>query len=187
MKNDYQDLSKFEVPSGFRGRSRLYVQLWWLIQATIFGLSPQIFYRWRVFLLRAFGAQIGENVIIRPSVRITYPWKVIIGDHTWIGDRVELYSLETIKIGNNTCISQDCYLCTGSHDYLHVNFPYACAPINIGNSVWLAAGCFVGPGITVGNATVLGARSLVLKNLQEKSLYAGHPARFLGPRVMKKV
>lgn len=180
-----QDLGCFSVPPGFRGRSGFMVQLWWLVQGTLFALSPQPLYRWRAFLLRLFGAEVGRGVVIRPSVRVTYPWKVSIGDNAWIGDRAELYSLERIEIGADACISQDCYLCTGSHDHRQPDFPYACAPITLGAQVWVAAGSFVGPGVTIGEATVVGARSLVLKDLAPLSVYAGHPARRLAPREIK--
>ncbi len=95
-------LNKFSIPVGFRGKSALCVQLWWCVQATLFALSPQFMYRWRAFLLRLFGAKVGQGVIIRPSVRITYPWKVAIGDYSWIGDDVVLYSLGEISIGSNS-------------------------------------------------------------------------------------
>ena len=118
-----QNLSLYKTPEGFRGRSKIVVQLWWIVQALLFKPSPQIFYGWRRFLLRLFGAKLGKNVIIRPSVQITYPWKIEIGDYSWIGDHVVLYSLGEIKIGSHTVISQRSYLCTGSHNYKKSNFP----------------------------------------------------------------
>ncbi len=99
-------LDRFKLPRHFRGRSAFVVQLWWFTQAFLFNLSPQFMYTWRVFLLRLFGAKIGKKVIIRPSVKITYPWKLEIGDYSWIGDNVELYTLGKIKIGCHSVISQ---------------------------------------------------------------------------------
>jgi putative colanic acid biosynthesis acetyltransferase WcaF len=110
-------LSLHRIPDGFRGKSKLYVQLWWLVQAILISCSPQVFYGWRRFWLRSFGATIGKKVLVRPSVKITYPWKVSIGDYSWIGDDVYFISLGEIEIGRNTVISQKSYLCTGSHDY----------------------------------------------------------------------
>jgi putative colanic acid biosynthesis acetyltransferase WcaF len=178
----FQDLARFSVPPGFRGRSAFVTQLWWVIQATIFACSPRPLFGWRVLLLRLFGARIGKGVKIRPSARITYPWKVTIGDNAWIGDRAELYSLERIEIGSDACVSQDCYLCAGSHDYRRVDFRYNCAPIKVGAEAWLAAGSFVGPGVEIGRGTVIGARSLVLTSTQPASIYAGSPARRIGLR-----
>jgi len=93
MPVEYQRLNQFQLPEGFRGRSVLVVQLWWLVQSTLFAMSPQFMFGWRIFLLKLFGAQIGSDVRIRPSVRVTYPWKVKLGDRVWIGDYAEFYSL----------------------------------------------------------------------------------------------
>ena len=112
----FQDLTFFRLPKGFRGGSAIKVQLWWLIQATLFHHSPQFAYGFRRWILRCFGAQVGQGTIIRPTVTITYPWKVTIGDYAWIGDDVVLYSLGDIEIGSHAVVSQKCYLCTGDHD-----------------------------------------------------------------------
>ena len=93
MPADYQKLDRFRLPLDFRGRSAAVVQLWWLVQSILFASFPQFMYGWRRFLLKLFGAKIGNGVLIRPSVRVTYPWKVEIGDRAWIGDHAELYSL----------------------------------------------------------------------------------------------
>ena len=97
----FQDLSSFRLPDEFRGRPSWYVQLWWLVQSLLFHTSPQALFGWRRFLLRLFGAQIGKNVLIRPSVMVTYPWKVSIGDYSWIGDDAVIYSLGDIRIGSH--------------------------------------------------------------------------------------
>jgi putative colanic acid biosynthesis acetyltransferase WcaF len=134
-------------------------------------------------LLRLFGARIGKGVVIRPSVRITYPWKLSIGDHAWIGDRVELYTLGPIDIGANAVVSQDCYLCTGTHDRRDPTFAILASPITIGEEAWLASGVFVAPGVTVGRGAVVGARSLLLRDAPEGMVLAGHPAVVKGPRL----
>lgn len=175
----YQDLSKFQLPAGFRGRSGWYVQLWWLVQSLLIHPSPQFMYGWRRFWLRAFGARVGKNVIIRPSVRVTYPWKLTIGDYAWVGDRVELYTLGEIIIGPHAVVSQDSYLCTGSHDYRDPTFPIYVKPIHIGPEVWVAAGCFIAPGIEIGQAAVVAARSVVLTNIPPRTVVAGQPAKKL--------
>jgi putative colanic acid biosynthesis acetyltransferase WcaF len=101
-----QNLEQFVLPKNFRAKNAITVQIWWLVQSTFFACSPQFLYGCRRFLLRLFGAKIGKNVIIRPSAKITYPWKLTIGDHSWIGDDVVLYTLGEIEIGKNTVISQ---------------------------------------------------------------------------------
>ena len=173
----YQNLSIYQTPKGFRGKSKITVQLWWIVQATLFRWSPQFAYGWRRFLLRAFGAQIGKKVIIRPCVKTTYPWKLRIGDYSWVGDEVHLYTLGPIDIGSNTVISQKCYLCTGTHDYQAVDFKISANKISISDECWLATDVFVAPGITIGNGTVVGARSSVFQNLPENQICVGNPAK----------
>jgi len=178
----YQSLSQFSVPVNFRGRPGWYVQLWWLVQALFFRTSPQVLYGWRRFLLRLFGARVGKGVILRPSVQVTYPWKVQIGDYAWVGDDVTLYSLGEIIIGANAVISQKCYICTGSHDYSKPAFDIYSKPIHIEDEAWLATDVFVAPGVTIGRGAVVGARSGVFKDLAGGYLYAGNPLRMLRPR-----
>jgi putative colanic acid biosynthesis acetyltransferase WcaF len=179
---DYQRLDSFKLPPNFRGRPAFFVQLWWLIQDTLFAWSPQFLYGWRRFLLRLFGAKIGGHVLIRPSVRVTYPWKLTVGDYTWLGDHVELYTLGEIQIGRHCVISQNCYLCTGSHDYKKSTFDIFALKINIGDQAWLAADVFVGPGVEIGEGSLVGVRSTVLNSLPGGMICYGSPAKPVRPR-----
>jgi len=181
-----QTLNKFKLPKNFRGRSSIVVQLWWMTDFFFFKLSPQVMYGWRRFLLRLFGAKIGKDVIIRPSVTITYPWKVSIGDYSWIGDNVELYSLGEIEIGSNVVISQKSYLCAASHDYDKEDFPIWAKKIAIEDECWLATDVYVAPGVTVGKGTVVGARSSVFKDLPAGKVCVGSPAVVIKDRTDEK-
>ena len=177
-----QDLSSFKLPHGFRGRSAIVVQLWWIVQGTLFKCSPQFMYRWRNFILRLFGAKIGGSVLIRPTARIQYPWKLSIGDHSWIGDHVDLYSLGEIHIGNHVCISQRSYICAASHDYQKRDFDIFADPVHIGDETWLATDVYVAPGVTIGEKCVVGARSSVFKSLKPNGVYLGYPAKRIRDR-----
>lgn len=177
-----QDGSQFRMPRGFRGKPGWYVQLWWLVQGSLFAWSPQVLYGWRRFLLRCFGAKIGKGVNIRPTARITYPWKLSIGDFAGIGDDVVLYSLGEIEIGAHAVVSQRSYLCTGSHDYHKPTFDIYAKPIRIGEQSWLATDVFVGPGVEVGARTVVGARSSVFRDLPAGVVAKGTPALVCGLR-----
>jgi putative colanic acid biosynthesis acetyltransferase WcaF len=173
----FQNLQQFKVPAGFRGRNALTVQLWWLVQATLFRWSPQFMYGWRRFLLRCFGATVGKKVIIRPTVTITYPWKVAIGDYSWIGDDVVLYSLGEIRIGSHAVVSQKSYLCTGSHHYQQIDFGIFAQPIEVGDEAWLATDVFVAPGVSIGEGAVVGSRSSVYQDLPAGMICFGNPAK----------
>lgn len=181
----YQRLDLAKIPKDFRGRSAFIVQLWWIVQSTLFAWSPQFLYGWRVFLLHIFGAKVGKGVLVRPSVQITYPWKVTLGDYSRLGDRTVLYSLGEITIGSNSVISQGSYLCAGGHDYSSITFDIYEKPIIIEDQVWLAADVFVAPGIRVGYGSVVGARSTVLKDLPSGMICYGNPAKPIRPRIIR--
>lgn len=129
----------------------------------------------RVKVLRAFGAQIGENVNIRNDVRIHWPWKLTVGDNTWIGVGSYLLNLEPITIGEDVCISQQTFLCTGSHKADDVAFEFDNAPIVVEDGAWVAARATVLRGVTIGRDAVVGATALVFKDVPEG-------ARVLAPR-----
>ncbi len=177
-----QDLSRFRLPPGFRGRSGAIVFLWQIVQGSLFACSPQFAYGWRRLLLRAFGAQVGRAVIVRPSARITYPWKFTIGDYAWIGDHAELYSLGPISIGAHSVVSQRAHLCAGTHDYRSIDFAIQGPPIRIGSEVWIATDVFVAPGVSIGDGAVIGARSSVFDDIEAGAIAFGSPAKVQGRR-----
>lgn len=176
------DLSKYSQAGYSRGRNALIILVWWFIQGTIFRFSLHNMYSWRSFLLQLFGAKVGEGVKIRSSAKFTYPWKVSIGDYSWIGDNTQLYSLDEINIGANCVISQECYLCTGSHDMRDPYFGLITKPINIKDGVWVASDVFVYPGITIHEMAVVAARSTVTKDVPANEVHAGSPARYIKKR-----
>ena len=173
---EVQNLKDFKLPKNFRGRPAWFVQIWWLVQGTLFRWSPQFFYGWRRFLLRLFGAKIGYKVLVRPTVIVTYPWKLSIDDYSWIGDDVTLYTLGEISIGSNSVISQKSYICTGSHKINSNSFDIFEHKIEIGSRVWIASDVFVAPGTSIGEGCVVGARSSVFTDLPENTICYGNPA-----------
>ena len=120
-------------------------------------------YAWRRFLLRLFGSQVGEGVQIRPTAKITYPWKLIIGEYTWIGDECELYSLDLIRIGKHCVVSQRSYLCTGSHSLDDPHFGLITKPIELKDGAWVASDVFIYPGVTINEMGVAAVEAQLLK------------------------
>jgi len=179
-----QDLSTHRLPPNFRGRPAWFVQIWWLVQSLFFHTSPQVFYGWRRFLLRLFGAKIGKNVIVRPTATITYPWKLTIGDDSWIGDHVTLYTLGPIVIGRDAVVSQHSYLAAASHDYTKPSFDIFAKQITIEDEAWVAAHCFIGPGVTVGRGAVVGSCSVAFKDVPPMMVCMGNPLKVIRPRLM---
>ena len=144
--------------------------------------SPKSFYRFRNFILRLFGAKLASSVRIYPTTSIVFPWNFEAGDFATVAPDVTLYCLGRISLGNNVIISQGAHLCAGTHDYKQSNLPLECPPVTIGDSVWICAEVFVGPGVTVGKNSIIGARSVVVKDVPETSIAVGNPARVLCDR-----
>lgn len=124
-------------------------------------------------------------MLVRPTVRITYPWKVSLGDNVWVGDHAELYSLGPISIGRNSVVSQKSYLCTGGHDYNDPSFPIFAKQIVVGEEAWIAADVFVAPGISIGSGAVIGARSSVFFDVPDCAIAMGSPVVIKGYRTPK--
>ena len=176
------DLRRYDQSWFDRGRPGWLILLWWLVQAIAFPVTPHPFSGLRIGLLRLFGARIGKGVVIRPTARFTFPWKIEIGDYSWIGDDVVFYSLDAIRIGDHSIISQKSYLCTGSHDWQDPAFKLLTAPITIGNGVWIATDCFISPGVEIGANAVIGARSSVFKSIPSDQICWGNPCEPRYPR-----
>ena len=157
---------------------------WAFVQGTLFRWSPRPLHAFRATLLRIFGAKIPEpfQVVIFPTVRITFPWKLTLAPRSMVGPGVMLYNLAPITLQRGANVSQHCHLCAGTHDFNRWSMPLVTRPIVIGENAWLAADVFVGPGVTVGELCVVGARSVVLKDLPPRMVCAGQPCRPIKPR-----
>ena len=152
-----------------RGASRL-TELVWLVLSGLLVASWLPGSRWRVWLLRAFGAQIGKNVIIKPHVSVKFPWRLCVGDHVWIGERVWIDNLAPVTIGSHSCLSQDAYLCTGSHDWSDPFFGLIIRPIAVGRGCWIAARATLAPGSVMEDGSVLGMQALGTGKLSRASI-----------------
>jgi putative colanic acid biosynthesis acetyltransferase WcaF len=145
----------------------------------------RFFNSWRILILKCFGAELQWSSNVHASVRIWAPWNLVLGSHSILGPNVDCYNQGKIRIGSNTVISQKTYLCASTHDYTKKNFPLIEKPICIGNSVWIAADAFVGPGISIGDFSVIAARSAVVKQVDINSVVGGNPAKFIKIRTLE--
>jgi putative colanic acid biosynthesis acetyltransferase WcaF len=180
------DLSVYTTGKFDRGSGVLKESIWLLVNFVLFRLCPVNFSLLKCALLRLFGARIGRNVTIKPRVTITFPWKLTIGDHVWLGEECWLQNLEQINIGNHVCISPRAFLCTGSHNYKTATFDLIVQPISVEAGAWIAAGAWVGPGVTVGTHAVLTAGSITSQNLKPYAIYRGNPATIVKKRVISQ-
>lgn len=168
--------------SAWTTRQKLGRLLWATVQGTIFRFSFHNWYGWRAAILRRFGAKVGRNLRIRRSARIEIPWNLCIGNDVQVGDFAILYALGPITIGDRAMVSQYAHLCAGSHDYRSPGYPLLRPPITIGTDCWIAADAFVGPGVTVGDRSVVGARASVFSDVPADVIVGGNPAKVLKPR-----
>lgn len=170
-----RNLAGFSGAGYDKGRGFLWQALWVATSSLAFERSwcPSVI---RVALLRAFGATVGRGVLIRQHVRVHWPWKLKISDNVWIGVDAWLLNLEPISIGSNVCISQDAFLCTGSHDSMSVTFEFDNAPIVVEDGAWIAARATILRGVTIGAGAVVGATALVVKSVPAGAKVLAPPA-----------
>lgn len=159
--------------------------LWEIVRRLLFRPSPRFAYRWRAMLLRWFGARVGRPLFVRPTCRVIHPWLLETGEWVQLGDDVVVYNLGPVRIGSHTTVSQGTYLCAGSHDYTDPALPLTRPPITLGSGVWVAAQAFIGPGVSVGDNSVAGARAVVTRDVPPGVVVGGNPARVIKPRPMR--
>ncbi len=156
--------------------------LWLLVNALVF-LNPMLpAYGLKRAVLRAFGARIGEGVIIKPSVNIKYPWFLTIGEHSWIGERAWLDCLSPLDIGRHVVISQGVYLCCGTHDWEDPGMGSVQAPIAIEDGAWIAAYARIAGGVTIGQEAMVAMGAAVFSDCEPRGTYRGNPAQRVGWR-----
>jgi putative colanic acid biosynthesis acetyltransferase WcaF len=176
-----QRLDIYDNGSFDRGRPKWVEALWlfadWLLIRSALPGSTH-----RRIILRMFGARIGKGAAIKPGVRVKFPWRLMVGDFSWIGEDVWIDNLTDVTIGSHCCVSQTAYLCTGSHDWASPDFKLIVRPIHIGNHAWVAARGVVGPGVTLGEGSVLTIGSVATSNLQPWSIHSGVPAKIIKAR-----
>lgn len=166
--------------------NRLARAVWGLIWSTLYRPSPAPLHGWRRFLLRCFGARIGRGAHPYPSSRVWAPWNLVMGEHSCLSHRVDCYCVDMIELGAHATVSQYSFLCTATHDYTRRDMPLVTAPIHIEAHAWVTADVFVGPGVTVGEGAVIGARSTVFRDVDPWTVVAGNPPKLIGPRVINE-
>ena len=164
------------------GRSPLVCAAWFFLGLPLLRSSWMPLSSVRRLLLRAFGARVGEGVVIKPGVRVKYPWRLEIGAHAWIGEDAWIDNLEHVTIGANACVSQGVYLCTGNHDWTDPNFGLIVKPITVGACAWVGARATVCPGVRIGEGAILTAGGVAMKEVLSYEIHGGNPAAFMRRR-----
>lgn len=163
-------------------RHRIERAVWNIVWLLLGIWTPAPLHAWRRFLVALFGGKIARTARIYPGVRIWYPPNLEMHEHACLGPGVICYSMDTVVIEQFALVSQRAHLCAGTHEIDHADFPLVTRPVRIRSHAWIAAEAFVGPGVTVGEYAVLGARGVTVKDLAEGKVYAGNPAKLIRAR-----
>lgn len=170
-------LDRFDNSDFNHGASRFTRGLWIVVRWIFFAQELPMPSALRAIILRLFGASIGRGVVIRSGVTISHPWNLDVGDFSWLGEGVRILSLGAVRVGPHCCISQETFLCTGSHDFRKRSFDLIVRPIDIGDGSWLCARCFVGPGVCVGENVQVLPGTVVLRDLTGGCVVEGSPSQ----------
>jgi putative colanic acid biosynthesis acetyltransferase WcaF len=177
-------LDRYTVSSYTPGVSLWQQILWYYMGAPMFGSRWVPISGIKCLILRVFGAKLGQGIRIKPGVTIKFPWRLVIGDHVWIGENCWIDNVAVVTIESHVCISQDVYLCTGNHDWTDPTFKLLDQPIYLEEGCWIAARAVVGPGVSVGRGAVLGLGAVAGRSLEPMTIYAGNPAQSVKQRVI---
>ncbi|MEB3172420.1 MAG: WcaF family extracellular polysaccharide biosynthesis acetyltransferase [Cyanobacteriota bacterium] len=181
--SDLQRLERYALPAGFSpGRSR-WLQLLWFCWG-----SPLLANRWlpgslwRCWLLRLFGARIGNGCRLKPGLRVKYPWRLAVGPHCWLGEAVWIDNIAPVRLGRRVCLSQGVYLCTGNHDYRSPTFELRASSITVASEAWVAASAVLAPGCRIGRGAVVSLAAVVRGAVPAGLIVSGNPAQPVGSR-----
>ncbi|RLL47433.1 putative colanic acid biosynthesis acetyltransferase [Acinetobacter cumulans] len=172
----------FKGAASFSLGHRLTRILWSFTWALLASWTPAPLHRWRVFLLKIFGAQVHSTAHVYGSVKIWYPANLIMDAHACLAPHVNCYNMNLIHIGEKAIVSQYSTLCGGTHDISDPKFQLITKPIIIEKGAWVAANAFIGPGVTIAENSVVGACGVVFKNTVKNGVYTGNPAQFVKMR-----
>jgi putative colanic acid biosynthesis acetyltransferase WcaF len=182
---DARDTEPLHGGASFGLGHRLYRTGWILAWTLLCAWTPRTLHFWRRFVIVLFGGKIARSAHIYASARIWYPPNLVMAEHSCLGPRVTCYNIATVTLHKYAIASQGAYLCTGSHDIADAHFQLIARPIAIGENGWIATEAFVGPGVTVGEGAVLGARGVTFKDLPPWTINVGNPAARIGARIMR--
>jgi putative colanic acid biosynthesis acetyltransferase WcaF len=180
------DLASYDNSWYSPGRSSAVRVLWFFVGSPIVRCQLLPFSSVRRFILRCFGAKLERGVVLKPGIRVKYPWLLSIGEHSWIGEDVWIDNLVAVRIGANCCLSQAAYLCTGNHDWSDPFFGLQVLPIELEDGSWVGARAMICPGVTIGQCGVAAAGSVVTKSIPPFEIHSGNPGHFVKRRSFRQ-
>jgi putative colanic acid biosynthesis acetyltransferase WcaF len=175
-----------ECPSPHSFANKLTRAAWGVVWFCLFRPTPKLWHRWRLLVLRTFGAKIARGVKVFPSVRIWAPWNLTMDEGSTLSDRVDCYCVAHVKIGAYATVSQEALLCTATHDVSDPHMRLLASPITVADQAWICARAFIGPGVKIAQGAVAGAMAVVMKDVPSWTIVAGSPAREIGKRELRR-
>ncbi|MGC2659479.1 MAG: WcaF family extracellular polysaccharide biosynthesis acetyltransferase [Bryobacteraceae bacterium] len=186
MKPRVPRLSQFDNGAYHPGRSLLVQILWFAFGAPLLRSKVVPFNSVRCALLRLFGAQLGCGLVVKPGVRVKYPWRLSVGSFSWLGEDCWIDNVANVSLGENVCLSQGAYLCTGNHDWSDVRFALIASPIVVQDGAWIGAKAVVGPGVYVNQCGIVTLGSVAVRDVPPYEIHAGNPACLLRKRLIRE-
>lgn len=171
-------------PTTLTNSNKLARLLWTCCWLFLYRPTPKIAHYWRVLLLRLFGGKIAATAHPYPSVQIWAPWNLEMANNSCIAEGVICYNVNKVFIGEKATVSQYSHLCTASRDYTKSPMPLTTAPIKIEANAWITADVFIGPGVVIGEGSVVTARSSVFSDIPPWVVARGNPARPIRDRTL---
>jgi len=181
-RTTWVSLASFRNAGYKPGRGAAVRLLWYIVSLVVFESGWLPIYGLKRWLLRCFGATVGRGVVIKPHVRIKFPWNLRVGNNCWIGEDVWIDNLAAVHLGDDVCVSQGAYFCTGSHDYRRPTFDLIVKPITVESEAWIAARAIVLPGATIGRGAVVAAGSVVTRDIPGGMVAGGSPCQVIRER-----
>lgn len=181
---DARQSNPLEGGPSFTLKHRLFRAAWGIAWLLLARWTPPPLHRWRGWLLRRFGADVHPTARVYGSARIWYPPNLSLRAHAVIGPGANIYCMDRITLGERAVVSQGAQLCCGTHDISDPDFQLVTRPIAVGPRAWVAADAFIGPGATVHEGAVVGARAVLFKDAAPYGVYVGNPATSIKTRVI---
>lgn len=170
-------------------KSKILRELWnvsWMMFGKWTPEHSRLFNKWRVLLLKIFGAKIGKGCVVKSSCEVWQPWNLTMGDYVALSENVVCYTVDKITIGSQTTVSRDAFICCASHDVTSPIMELTYAPITIGSNAWIAARSIIMPGRKVGDGAVVAAGGVVIHDVEPWTIVGGNPAKFISKRELKE-
>lgn len=156
--------------------------LWGIVYVVFFRPSPWFLYRWRVVLLRLFGASVDRSCIVHSSARVYAPWNLKMQPYACLASQSYCFNVAPVYIGEASTVSEGCYICTASHEIHSPGRELIAKPVHIDANAWIFARAMIGPGVTIGAGAVVAMGAVVVKDVEPNAVVGGNPARFIKQR-----